>query len=67
MESIHIAYAFINEAQTRAPHRDDWEQDLTAMQRRSDIYDRQRAIQTAFVRIARVFRRPSATLRAAHV
>jgi hypothetical protein len=65
MESAFMAIALIQEISTRARCTDDWEQDIGALQRRAEAYERARAISAAIDAILRLLRRYVPVLRAA--
>jgi hypothetical protein len=67
MEDNVMAFGLFNEAKSLNQRTDDWEQDITWLQRRAEIYDRRQAIKAIFAQIVKFFRRPTMALRAARV
>ena len=66
MENPFMAIGLMQEISTRARYTDDWEQDIGALQRRVEAYERARAIRAAIEAILLFFRHRVPALRAAN-
>jgi hypothetical protein len=67
MEDYLMALGLFNESKSLNHRTDDWEQDITRLQRRAELYDRRQAIKAIFAQIVKFFSRPTMALRAARV